>query len=163
MSVGILLNHSGKVYKDTVILDGNNLYGDLEGTTFSKYQSGNISGWNVRWENGLFAQLGTYSGNCYGTWVFDNLVDLTHFKTLEITLSTYTQTGTGSGSYGVGWHDGNNGNDWVAGTYASWNNLTTGVKTIDISSVTGKKYIRGRQFRNGWAGNTLVTKIRLLV
>lgn len=163
MSVAILLNHGGKTYKDTVILEGNNLYGDLAGSTISKYQSGNLSGLSADWQNGLHSQIGTYSGNCYGTWVLSNLVDLTHFKTLEITISVYTQTGSGSGSFGVGWHDGNNGNDWVAGSYASWGNLTTGVKTIDISSVTGKKYIRGRHFRNGWGQDVTVSKIRLLV
>lgn len=163
MSVGILLNHGGKTYKDTVILEGNTLYGDLAGSAISKYQSGNVSGWTVKWQNGLYSELGTYSGDCRGTWVFDKPVDLTHFKKLEITVGTFNQTGSGSGSYSVGWNDGNNGNEWVAGSYASWNNLSTGVKTVDISSVRGRKYIRGRMVRNGWAGITNITKIRLLV
>lgn len=162
MSVGILLNHHVNTVKDITILDGTTLYGDLVGANLAKYQSGNISGTTYTWDAGIKTALNTYSGNCY-MWVeLDKPVNLTKFKTIEFTVNMNQNSQSSSpGSYnyycGVSATSGASLTNSVA-----YSGNTTGVKTLDISSLSGSYYIKVEHFVNGWGRQARLTKVRLL-
>lgn len=162
MSVAILLNHSGVIVKDIVILDGNNTYGDLRGADINPYYTGNYSTHNAKWNNGVYVTIGANSSAAVYAWGELSIpVSFKKFSTLRITCNFNSATAgtTQNPSFYVGY-----GTE-TGTTFTQSQNFGsgTGVKTFDISNLTGTYYIKCRVSCTAWERSARMNKIELLV